>query len=71
MPEHKLHKFQKFWRDGTDKERDAILRRRYDKMVLNEYAVDATLEEYIKRRVEDSYEFPKGWPMLDICTGKE
>ncbi len=66
-PEHKLHRGQRFWRDGTPDEAEAIMRRRIDS-TRDRYALEpAEKAELIERcRNGQEHEFQEGWPMLDI-----
>lgn len=64
-PDHKPHRGQRFWRDGTPDEAEAIMRRRIASL-SDEHPVDKDREaELIKYAREGEGEFRKGWPMLD------
>lgn len=65
-PNHKPHKGQRFWRDGTPDEAEAIMRRRFESMkdqwpITPDYA-----EELVRKAREGSLtgDFQPGWPML-------
>lgn len=72
-PNHKLHRGQRFWRDGTPDEAEAIMRRRIESM-RDQYPLPPEEEERLIRGARDAaetaddnfHEFQKGWPMLDI-----
>lgn len=72
-PEHKLHPMQKFWRDGTPDEAEAIMRRRiesYNRQGRNGDP-DLTPERVAvliasARSGDDDSEFRNGWPTLDV-----
>lgn len=68
-PNHKLSRGQRFWRDGTPDEAEAIMRRRIEKSKGGRWEPDeVTAARLIKSARDDSEgEFQKGWPMLDIC----
>lgn len=66
-PNHKLHRGQRFWRDGTPDEAEAIMRRRIE-MLKDKYPCPPEQAERMIREVRagtDGGEFQKGWPMLD------
>jgi hypothetical protein len=75
-PNHKLHFGQKFWRDGTPDEAEAIMRRRIDSCRGTEYEVKD--EAYAAKLISEArepteasgHEFRKGWPTLDMYAGK-
>lgn len=71
-PDHKLHSGQKFWRDGTPDEAEAIMRLRIEKMKVGPYALSgyslsaekiADLVRFAREGNEG--EFQPGWPALD------
>lgn len=64
-PEHKLHKWQRFWRDGTSAEAVAIIQRRIDRMKPPHDIAQRLLHG--AHNGED--EWRAGWPMLDINLG--
>jgi hypothetical protein len=68
VPDHKLAKGQRFWRDGTPDEAEAIMRRRIEKSKGGRWEVPADyVDELIAAaRNETEGEFQKGWPTLDI-----
>lgn len=64
-PDHRLHRGQRFFRDGTPDEAEAIMRRRIE-VNRDKYPID---EEYAARLIKEardgaSSEFQKGWPKL-------
>lgn len=68
-PQHKLKAGQRFWRDGTPDEAEAIMRRRIEKAKGTQWEADPeTVAKLIKsaRDESDESEFRKGWPMLDV-----
>lgn len=66
-PEHKLHKGQRFWRDGTADEAEAIMRRRIDQAKGSKYPIPQShIDSLIKMARDQTGEFQKGWPMLDM-----
>lgn len=70
-PDHKPHKGQRFWRDGTPDEAEAIMRRRIE-MMKDKYPLEPERAERLireSREGADSSEFRKGWPMLDQHNG--
>lgn len=66
-PSHKLLPRQRFWRDGTPDEAEAIMRGRIEKSKGGRWEVppDAVPELIKAARNEEEGEFQKGWPMLD------
>lgn len=66
-PNHKLHRGQRFFRDGTPDEAEAIMRQRIESM-REQYPLEPGEEERLISacRNGDETEFRKGWPMLDI-----
>lgn len=68
-PDHKLLRGQRFWRDGTPDEAEAIMRNRIARAKGSglEPTPEIAAELIALARSEsDDSEFPKGWPMLDI-----
>jgi hypothetical protein len=65
MPEHKLHPRQRFWRDGTPDEAEAIMRDRIEAFRA-EYPTTPEEEADLIRRAREGKEseFQSGWPML-------
>jgi hypothetical protein len=60
-PKHVLHPGQRFWRDGTPDEAEAIMRKR-----IKGLRCDAEYEaKLIAAARGGEGEFQKGWPMLD------
>lgn len=66
-PDHQLLRRQRFWRDGTPDEAEAIMRRRIERMRDKWPCSPEEETQLIKAAREggDSGEFQKGWPMLD------
>lgn len=65
-PDHKLKHGQRFWRDGTPDEAEAIMRRRVEQAKGTHWAATPdVVAELIKSAREGEGEFQKGWPMLD------
>lgn len=71
-PDHKLHRGQRFWRDGTPDEAEAIMRRRIERM-KESYPLEPgeaeKLIEAARSGTGDGHEFQKGWPMIDVHSG--
>lgn len=68
-PNHKLHEGQRFWRDGTPDDAEAIMTRRLDSIPKDSpYRVDAEkrAELIAIARSGKEHEFAPGWPKLDI-----
>lgn len=68
-PNHKLTVGQRYWRDGTPDEAEAIMRRRIEKSKGTRWeAGPEMVAKLIKaaRDESDEGEFRKGWPMLDV-----
>jgi hypothetical protein len=71
-PNHKLTIGQRFWRDGTPDEAEAIMRRRIEKAKGTQWEpTPEVVETLIKnaRDESDESEFRKGWPTLDRYDG--
>lgn len=67
-PNHTLLPRQKFWRDGTPDEAEAIMRKRIAQMQDEYPTSDEEAAEIIKAcRDGTASEFQKGWPMLDAA----
>ena len=62
-PDHKTHPGQRFWRDGTPDEAEAIMRRRIERM-RDAYPIPPDREAQLIRESCDGTcrEFQKGWP---------
>lgn len=75
VPEHKLHPFQKFWRNGTKAEALAILERRFEMFAASGQPcpeeVKASLIAQLDGPSEGRSEFADGWPTLDIFIPRE
>lgn len=68
-PDHKLHKGQRFWRDGTPDEAERIMRRRIY-LMRDQYPCTPEKEvELIRGARTGENEFRQGWPMLDQHNG--
>lgn len=68
-PGHKLTIGQRFWRDGTPDEAEAIMRYRIEKSKGTKWEASAELAAKLienARKEDDESEFRKGWPMLDV-----
>jgi hypothetical protein len=71
-PNHKLIVGQRFWRDGTPDEAEAIMRRRIAKAKGGRWEASPEVAEQLIRSARDESdesEFRKGWPALDVYTG--
>lgn len=74
MPHHKLHRGQRFWRDGAPADAEAIMIRRLDSIPADS---PYHLEGEERQRIIDAaksgseHEFAPGWPMLDIYLGEK
>jgi hypothetical protein len=69
-PEHKLHRGQRFWRDGTPEEAVVIVQKRLD--FANRRGVvlpDEHVEQMLRGARESLDEWKPGWPRLDIYEG--
>lgn len=67
-PNHKMARGQRFWRDGTPDEAEAIMRARIEKSKGTRWeATPDTVEKLITaaRDGSEESEFRKGWPTLD------
>lgn len=68
-PQHKLHDGQRFWRDGTPDEAEAIMRRRIE-WGREKYPLSVIEAEKLVQMARDpdspDGEFRRGWPMLDV-----
>lgn len=70
-PEHSLKIGQKFWRDGTPDEAEAIMRRRIAQSKGRRWeATPEIADRLIAAARAGEGEFQKGWPTLDIYTGQ-
>ncbi len=68
-PNHKLQPGQRFWRDGTPDEAEAIMRRRIERMQEAFPCTPEQASELISQaRGGTAHEFQAGWPMLDECS---
>lgn len=71
VPDHKLNKFQKYWRDGTLEEAKMILKHRCIDFRAQGYDMGGVDDEtFIEEVLADGHEFQKGWPRLDIYLGE-
>lgn len=64
-PDHQLHKDQRFWRDGTPDEAEAIMRRRIEAYRDEHPCTPEKEADLIRIAREGEGEFRQGWPMLD------
>lgn len=71
-PNHKPHRYQRFWRDGTPDEAEAIMRRRIETMKDTYPTTPEYAERLIQAARDDgpSSEFRKGWPVIEVATVK-
>lgn len=67
-PNHKLHEGQRFFRNGTPDEAEAIMRRRIEKAKGTRWEADAEKTELLVKlaRVATEGEFQSGWPKIDV-----
>lgn len=68
-PEYKPRPKQRFWRDGTPDEAEAIMRHRI-KSIRDKYPLTPEQEAHLIQKTRDGSdesEFRKGWPALDIA----
>lgn len=72
-PNHKPHRWQKFWRDGTPDEAEAFMRQRIARFRGTQYerSAEASAELIRQARAGEIHEFQQGWPMLDIQLGEK
>lgn len=69
-PNHKPHKGQRFWRNGTPDEAEAIMRRRIERMKGQYQLEPDQVEDLIRKsRSGEMEEFRTGWPTIDIHNG--
>jgi hypothetical protein len=67
-PNHQLHFEQRFWRDGTPDEAEAIMRKRIAQARGEFPLTDAEKAQLIgDARSGAAHEFQKGWPMIDVA----
>ena len=69
MPDYKLNKHQRFFRDGTQKEAIEILKRRFDYCKGTKYEKsDDDAIKIIKEILSEKKfgEFQQGWPIVDV-----
>lgn len=74
-PNHQLRRGQRFWRNGTPDEAEAIMRRRIDRMQEKYPRAPDEAEALVKAAREgdpngDGHEFQAGWPTLDTFSNK-
>lgn len=73
-PDHKLTIGQRFWRDGTPDEAEAIMRRRIEKAKGTRWEVPTEEIDALVASVcgkQDEGEFRKGWPTLEVYAGDD
>lgn len=73
-PNHRLNKFQRFWRDGTPAEAEVIMRHRIEQMRVMHPMSEEEEQRLIAKARQFAIdgaegEFQKGWPMIDIHLG--
>lgn len=70
-PFHKLHRDQRFWRDGTPDEAEAIMRRCLEAAKGSSFEPSEEQAQELIQAVRDGSigDFPKGWPMIDRHDG--
>lgn len=68
VPDWQLKPFQKFWRDGTPEEAEAIIRARISSMAAaGQPTSPERVEELLASfRRGEWHEFRPGWPILDV-----
>jgi hypothetical protein len=67
-PDHKLFNGQRYWRDGTPDEAEAILRRRFERFSPT-HPVDPETAEIMLAQAREGDErsgFRKGWPAISV-----
>lgn len=72
-PDHKVGPGERFFRDGTPDEAEAIMRKRIESMRAKYPCTpekEAELIAAVRSGDEDGGEFRKGWPMLDDNAGR-
>lgn len=72
-PQHKLHRHQKFWRDGTPDEAAAIMRTRIQQSRKAGLGVDVARAIKLEDDARNGkcHEFQPGWPTLAIHMGDQ
>lgn len=66
-PQHQLANYQRFWRDGTPSEAEAIMRRRIES-TRPKYPCtpEREAELCVMARQGTTHEFQPGWPTIDV-----
>jgi hypothetical protein len=69
-PNHKLHRGQRFWRDGTPDEAATFMQRRIESARGTEWECSAEKATELVRlaRSGESHEFQQGWPMIAVYS---
>ena len=73
-PDHKLRSGQKFWRDGTPDEAEAIMRRRIDQSRGGKWEPTPEVATAIIKSAREGgndSEFRRGWPTLDVAVADQ
>jgi len=72
-PDYQPKNGQKFWRDGTPDEAEAIMRHRIEQSKGSRWeATPEMAAELIRHAREDAEgEFQKGWPTLDVARAPQ
>lgn len=66
-PEHRLRAGQRYWRDGTPDEAEAIMRRRIELIGKDRSNPQSYYDDLVQMaRKGECDEFRKGWPALSI-----
>ncbi len=65
-PDHKPHRGQRFWRDGTPDEAEAIMRRRIERMQTTHPIEPDYAAQLIQHARDGEGEFQKGWPTIEV-----
>ena len=75
-PEHKLNRYQKFWRDMTFDEATKIINERYERSQGTKYVMPKSMLDEMLQKLKDDWDNPertepfhKGKPMLDVYLG--
>ena len=71
-PSHKLNEGQRFWRDGTPNEAEAIMNHRIEQSRGKDYYPSEEARAELLQHARsggDGSEFQKGWPTLDVHHG--
>lgn len=68
-PDHKLANGQRFWRDGTPDEAEAIMRKRIERY-RDKHPIPVAKAQALIQEARDgtASEFQPGWPMLSVAS---